>query len=57
MGSHLVLAATAFASYCNTVPTPEGGTHEAGLRMALKGLQGLCELTGNKARRSPPMTS
>ena len=22
-------------SYCNTVPTPEGGTHEAGLRAAL----------------------
>ena len=22
-------------SYCNTIPTPEGGTHEAGLRSAL----------------------
>ncbi len=22
-------------SYCNTIPTPDGGTHEAGLRMAL----------------------
>ena len=24
-----------FNSYCNTVPTPQGGTHEAGLRTAL----------------------
>ncbi|GJE54756.1 MULTISPECIES: DNA topoisomerase IV subunit B [Methylobacterium] len=23
------------SSYCNTIPTPEGGTHEAGLRVAL----------------------
>jgi topoisomerase-4 subunit B len=23
------------ASYCNTVPTPEGGTHEQGMRAAL----------------------
>jgi topoisomerase-4 subunit B len=22
-------------SYCNTIPTPDGGTHEAGLRNAL----------------------
>ena len=22
-------------SYCNTIPTPEGGTHETGLRNAL----------------------
>jgi len=36
-------------SYCNTVPTPEGGTHEAGLRNALvKGLRAYAELTGNK---------
>ncbi len=36
-------------SYCNTVPTPEGGTHEAGLRAALtKGLKAYGELTGNK---------
>ena len=27
-------------SYCNTIPTPEGGTHEAGLRNALlRGIQ------------------
>lgn len=38
------------SSYCNTVPTPDGGTHEAGLRMALlRGLKGYAELTKNKA--------
>ena len=36
-------------SYCNTVPTPEGGTHESGLRQALtKGLRAYGELTGSK---------
>jgi topoisomerase-4 subunit B len=36
-------------SYCNTVPTPEGGTHEAGLRAALtKGLRGYGELVNNR---------
>ncbi|MBA5776668.1 DNA topoisomerase IV subunit B [Stappia sp. F7233] len=36
-------------SYCNTVPTPEGGTHEAGLRYALlRGLKNYGELVGNK---------
>uniref|UniRef100_UPI003BAB9DD5 DNA topoisomerase IV subunit B n=1 Tax=Stappia sp. TaxID=1870903 RepID=UPI003BAB9DD5 len=36
-------------SYCNTVPTPEGGSHEAGLRSALlRGLKAYGELTGNK---------
>ncbi|MCX5493559.1 DNA topoisomerase IV subunit B [Kaistia dalseonensis] len=36
-------------SYCNTVPTPEGGTHEQGLRMALlRGLKAYADLTGNK---------
>jgi len=36
-------------SYCNTVPTPEGGTHEAGLRAALtRGLKGYGELVNNK---------
>ncbi|MBJ3784477.1 DNA topoisomerase IV subunit B [Devosia sediminis] len=36
-------------SYCNTVPTPDGGTHEAGLRMALlRGLKNYAELTKNK---------
>ena len=38
-----------FNSYCNTVPTPQGGTHEQGLRSALaKGLRSYGELTGNK---------
>ncbi len=37
-------------SYCNTVPTPEGGTHEAGLRAALtKGLKAYGEMVKNKA--------
>lgn len=36
-------------SYCNTVPTPEGGTHETGLRYALlRGLKAYGELIGNK---------
>jgi topoisomerase-4 subunit B len=36
-------------SYCNTIPTPEGGTHETGLRNALmKGLRAYGELTNNK---------
>ena len=31
-----------FNSYCNTVPTPEGGTHEAGMRAAFtKGLKAI----------------
>ncbi len=43
-------------SYCNTIPTPEGGTHEAGLRQALyKGLRAYGELTGN--RRAVQITS
>jgi topoisomerase IV subunit B len=37
------------SSYCNTVPTPDGGTHEAGLRSALlRGLRAHAELTGRK---------
>ncbi|QEE12362.1 DNA topoisomerase IV subunit B [Bartonella krasnovii] len=36
-------------SYCNTIPTGEGGTHETGLRQALlRGLKSYAELTGNK---------
>src|SRR5574338_9355 len=35
--------------YCNTIPTPDGGTHEAGLRAALsKGIRSFGELVGNK---------
>ncbi len=36
-------------SYCNTVPTAEGGTHESGFRGALvRGLKRYAELTGNR---------
>ncbi|MAK59347.1 MAG: DNA topoisomerase IV subunit B [Ponticaulis sp.] len=36
-------------SFCNTIPTADGGTHEAGLRSALtKGLRAYGELKGNK---------
>ncbi|MFM9847239.1 MAG: DNA topoisomerase IV subunit B [Hyphomicrobiaceae bacterium] len=43
-------------SYCNTIPTPEGGTHEAGMRQALyKGLRAYGELVGN--RRAVQVTS
>ena len=36
-------------SYCNTIPTPEGGTHEAGLRAVLnRGLKAYAELVGEK---------
>ena len=36
-------------SYCNTVPTPLGGSHETGLRAALyKGLRDYGEMVGNK---------
>jgi topoisomerase-4 subunit B len=36
-------------TYCNTVPTPLGGTHEAGFRGALlKGLRAWAEQRGNK---------
>ena len=36
-------------SYCNTVPTPEGGTHEGGLRAVLtRGLKVWAERTGEK---------
>ena len=36
-------------SYCNTVPTPQGGTHEQGLRNALtKGVRAYAELAGIK---------
>ena len=36
-------------SYCNTIPTPEGGTHETGFWAAItKGLRAHGELIGNK---------
>ena len=40
---------SAIDTYCNTVPTPQGGTHEAGFRAALlKGLRAWAETRGNK---------
>lgn len=37
------------SSYCNTVPTPEGGSHVAGIRGALtRGLKAYGELTNNR---------
>jgi topoisomerase-4 subunit B len=40
-------------SYCNTVPTPEGGTHESGFWAAvLKGIKAYGELVNNKKAAS-----
>jgi topoisomerase-4 subunit B len=45
------------SSYCNTIPTPDGGTHESGLRAALlKGLKDHAERTGQE-KRAGPVTS
>ena len=36
-------------SYCNTIPTPQGGTHESGMRSALlRGLRAYGEMIGNR---------
>lgn len=36
-------------SYCNTIPTPQGGTHESGLRSALlKSIRAYGEMTNSK---------
>ena len=36
-------------SYCNTIPTPDGGTHEQGLRIALtRSLKTYGDMVGNK---------
>ena len=51
-----VEAEPSLASYCNMVPTPEGGTHEAGFRGALtKSLKAYGELVGN--RRATQITA
>ena len=43
-------------TYCNTVPTPEGGTHEQGLRSALaRSMRAYGELIGN--RRAAQITT
>jgi topoisomerase-4 subunit B len=66
MGSHgaaqWAIAWTADAdgflnSYCNTIPTPDGGTHESGLRTALlRGLKDHAERNG-QGKRAAPITS
>jgi topoisomerase-4 subunit B len=39
------------SSYCNTIPTPDGGTHESGLRSALlKGIKDHAERVGQAKR-------
>ncbi|RVT40957.1 DNA topoisomerase IV subunit B [Sphingobium algorifonticola] len=38
-----------YSWYCNTIPTPDGGTHEAGLRAAIvKGIRAFGDLVGQK---------
>jgi topoisomerase-4 subunit B len=38
--------------YCNTIPTPDGGTHEQGMRAALtRGMRAFGELAGQKKAR------
>jgi topoisomerase IV subunit B len=45
------------SSYCNTVPTPDGGTHESGMRSALlRGLKDHAERIG-QGKRAAPVTS
>ncbi|MCJ2042806.1 DNA topoisomerase IV subunit B [Methylobacterium sp. J-059] len=45
------------ASYCNTIPTPEGGTHESGLRVALlRALREHAERV-NQAKRMTAVTT
>src|ERR1700750_1776409 len=45
------------SSYCNTVPTPDGGTHESGMRSALlRGLKDHAERVG-QGRRPASITS
>jgi topoisomerase-4 subunit B len=44
-------------SYCNTIPTPDGGTHESGLRSALlRGLKDHAARIGQE-KRAGPVTS
>ena len=45
------------SSYCNTIPTPDGGTHESGLRTALlRGLKDHAERVG-QGKRAASITS
>ncbi|MFQ6018499.1 MAG: DNA topoisomerase IV subunit B [Kiloniellaceae bacterium] len=46
------------SSYCNTVPTPDGGTHEQGLRSGLvKSLKAYAELSGNHKKKVSQVTA
>ncbi len=45
------------SSYCNTIPTPDGGTHESGIRSALlRGLKDHAERS-NQGKRAAVITS
>src|SRR5262249_7288568 len=45
------------SSYCNTIPTPDGGTHESGIRSALlRGLKDHAERVG-QGKRATSITS
>jgi len=45
------------SSYCNTIPTPDGGTHESGIRSALlRGLKDHAERVG-QGKRAASVTS
>ncbi|WP_417852058.1 DNA topoisomerase IV subunit B [Blastochloris viridis] len=45
------------SSYCNTIPTPDGGTHESGLRSALtRGLKDHAERV-NQSKRASAITA
>ena len=45
-----------FKSYCNTIPTPDGGSHESGLRTALlRGLKSYGDLA--KVKRATQLTA
>ena len=57
MGGRLaaVVATAPTSYYCNTIPTPDGGTHEQGLRAALtKGIRAFGELVGQKKAKDIP---
>ena len=44
------------SSYCNTIPTPQGGTHESGLRSSMaRSLRAYGELVNN--RKAPQITA
>ncbi len=45
-------------SYCNTIPTPDGGSHEQGLRAGLlKSLKAYADLIGNNKKKVAQITA